>query len=488
MKIWSKDATGADLGQPVVSYETLSTTTLSIPVLKDLVQAGDGIVLLAAGAASYRIMFPAPFVQPIGEYVVATFIATAITLFMLRKSHFYSLERLHTLTDLITDLFRVVVPGAVGGAACLLTLRTGMATSAIWAIEWTACGTILSSLYRALIGISVRGWLRAGRLDQNVAVVGTGDLSSAFIASVSRDKKSRTRVFGCYSPVPVEATDDVRGDLDTLVLDCRLHRVDAIAIALPASQSDLIRSVVAKVRSCIADVFIVSDLCRLHVNEGVPGPLDISPVVSVIERPLRDWKLVQKAVFDRVVAALLLTMLLPILLVVALLIRLEGPGPILFRQMRMGLNNNLFRIYKFRTMHSHMTDRLSFRQTSRFDPRVTRVGRVIRRLSIDELPQLLNVLLGDMSLVGPRPHAPGTRLGDRKVDIVVATYAQRHRVKPGITGLAQVSGYRGEMTTEEQVIERIKYDLEYIDNWSIWQDIKIMFLTVLRESRSRNAY
>jgi hypothetical protein len=337
MKIWSKDATGADLGQSVASYETLSSTTLSIPVLKDLVQAGDGLVLLAAGAAAYWVMFPAVFAQPVGEYVIATFIATATTLFLLRKSHFYNLDRLHHLTDIVTKLFRVAAVGAAGGAGCLLTLRIGVATSALWAIEWTACATMLSAMYRALLGVSVRGWLRAGRLDQNVAVVGTGELSSAFIASVSRDKKSRTRVFGCYSPVPVEPTDDVRGDLDTLVLDCRLHRIDAIAIALPASQSDQIRAVVGKVRACIADVFIVSDLCRLHVAEGIPGGLDIRPVVSVIERPLRDWKLVQKAVFDRVVAAVLLVMLFPILVVVALLIRLEGPGPILFRQMRMGL-------------------------------------------------------------------------------------------------------------------------------------------------------
>jgi Undecaprenyl-phosphate glucose phosphotransferase len=469
-----------------MSYPTTSRGTFSILVFKDLVQFGDGLCLLIAGALAYWLVQPGDAMEPFGEYLIATLIATAMTLYVLRSDQLYSLDRLPQLSRLFAKGLRAVVVGAIGGGACLLILRLAPTTVGLWATKWTAFGTAMFVIYRGLLAASVRGWLRSGRLDQNVAVVGTGELSAAFIKSVQSNKTSRTRVLGCYSAVPVEPNEDVRGDLDTLMLDCRLHRVDAIAIALPASQADQIRQIVGKVRSCLADVFIVSDLCRLHLGET--GGSELGPVVSVMERPLRDWKLVQKAVFDRVFAALLLVLLMPLLCVTALLIRIEGPGPILFRQMRMGLNNNLFRIYKFRTMHAHMTDRMSFRQTSRTDPRVTRVGRVIRKLSIDELPQLLNVLLGDMSLVGPRPHAPGTRLGDRKVDLVVATYAQRHRVKPGITGLAQVKGYRGEMTTEAQVIERIKYDLEYIENWSIWKDIKIMVMTVIRETRSRNAY
>jgi Undecaprenyl-phosphate glucose phosphotransferase len=492
MKIWFHDATAADPTRTPMSYPTSRPRTFSIPVFKDLVQFGDFLMLMAAGALAYWMVRPegqnSLFAEPFGEFLIATVNATAITLYVLRRGQLYSLDRLPQMSSLLTSGLRAVLAGAFWAACCLLVLRVAPPVVGIWAAKWSACGTLAFALYRGLIAVSVRGWMRTGRLDQNVAVVGTGELSAAFIKSVQSDKTSRTRVLGCYSATPVEPTEDVRGDLDTLMLDCRLHRVDAIAIALPASQADQIRQVVGKVRSCLADVFIVSDHCRLHLGESIPGNLDIGPVISVLERPLRDWDLVQKSVFDRVVATLLLILLMPLLCVVAILIRIEGPGPILFRQMRMGLNNNLFRIYKFRTMHAHMTDRLSFRQTSRSDPRVTKVGRVIRKLSIDELPQLLNVLLGDMSLVGPRPHAPGTRLGDRKVDLVVATYAQRHRVKPGITGLAQIKGYRGEMTTEEQVIERVKYDLEYIENWSIWLDIKIMFWTVIRETRSRNAY
>jgi Undecaprenyl-phosphate glucose phosphotransferase len=487
MKIWSRDARPAESLQSPISYASASRGPFSIPVFKDLVRVGDTLVLMTAAALTYLIISPTIRTQPTGEYVVASFVAIVVAMFGLRNTELYALDRLRSLTILLSRGFRAAVQGGTCGAGCLLILRVDWLVAAFWITQWTACATISFALFRTILSASLSGWLNAGRLDQNVAVVGVGDLSSAFIQSIHHDRKSRTRVVGRYSPTPCDISDDVRGDLDTLMLDCRLHRIDAIVIALPPTETQQIKEIIAKVRSCLADVFIVSDLCRLYLGATSPDQQDVS-LLPVSERPLRDWHLIQKAVFDRVVAAILLVLLMPLLSVVAAMIRIEGPGPILFRQMRMGLNNNLFRIYKFRTMHTHMTDRLSFRQTSRSDPRVTKVGRVIRRLSIDELPQLLNVLLGDMSLVGPRPHAPGTRLGDRKVDLIVATYAQRHRVKPGITGLAQVSGYRGEMTTEEQVIERIRYDLAYIENWSIWLDIKIMFWTVIRESRGHNAY
>jgi lipopolysaccharide/colanic/teichoic acid biosynthesis glycosyltransferase len=177
-----------------------------------------------------------------------------------------------------------------------------------------------------------------------------------------------------------------------------------------------------------------------------------------------------------------------VLLVTALLIKLESRGPVLFLQPRMGFNNKLFLCYKFRSMYNDQTDMLADQQTTRDDPRITRVGRVIRKLSIDELPQLLNVVNGTMSLVGPRPHAPNTKAADRLFTEVVQQYAVRHRVKPGITGWAQVNGWRGETTTVEQIEQRVACDLFYIENWSIRMDLKIMLMTVLREVRSRNAY
>ena len=204
--------------------------------------------------------------------------------------------------------------------------------------------------------------------------------------------------------------------------------------------------------------------------------------------PVDEWQRKQKTVFDCLVATCMLLLLAPFLVAVALLIALDSPGPVLFRQARTGLNNRPFMILKFRTMHHSMADALAEQQTTRNDPRVTRIGGMLRRLSIDELPQLLNVLRGDMSLVGPRPHAPNTKAAGQLFTDVVLNYALRHQVKPGITGWAQVNGWRGETKTVEEIQARVDHDLHYIQNWSMAFDVKIMLLTLLREVRSKTAF
>jgi lipopolysaccharide/colanic/teichoic acid biosynthesis glycosyltransferase len=171
----------------------------------------------------------------------------------------------------------------------------------------------------------------------------------------------------------------------------------------------------------------------------------------------------------------------PLLMSVAIAIKLTSPGPVLFSQYRYGYRNKRFRIYKFRTMYAHLGDRAGTRQVTRQDPRVTAVGNLLRHTSLDELPQLLNVLRGDMSLVGPRPHVPGMLAGGLLYEQLVPYYFQRHAVRPGITGLAQVSGYRGDTTQADDAIARIDCDLDYIESWSPWSDIKIIANTCRRE-------
>jgi polysaccharide biosynthesis protein PslA len=176
------------------------------------------------------------------------------------------------------------------------------------------------------------------------------------------------------------------------------------------------------------------------------------------------------------------------LLATALAIRLETPGNALFRQRRIGFANVGFDMWKLRTMHQHESEPGWLMQATRNDKRFTRLGIVLRQLSIDELPQLLNVLRGDMSLVGPRPHAPGTHAGAKPFEMVTPYYAERHRVRPGMTGLAQVRGWRGETETEEKLLRRVESDLEYIDNWSLWLDLVILARTIMPVFAARNAY
>jgi exopolysaccharide biosynthesis polyprenyl glycosylphosphotransferase len=209
---------------------------------------------------------------------------------------------------------------------------------------------------------------------------------------------------------------------------------------------------------------------------------------EIASKPQSGWGYFIKTASDRILGSLILIAILPLLAIIALAIKLTSPGPVFFSQQRLGFNNNTFRILKFRTMYTHLQDDHAEQLTTKKDPRVTPVGAFLRRWSLDELPQILNVLTGDMSLVGPRPHAAKAKAGTKLYEHVLDTYAQRHRVKPGITGWAQVNGWRGETDTEEKLIRRVEHDLSYIENWSPVLDLKILVLTVWAVLRGDGAY
>ena len=210
--------------------------------------------------------------------------------------------------------------------------------------------------------------------------------------------------------------------------------------------------------------------------------------LNVIDQPLRDWRSIAKTVEDRILGALILTLIAPLMVAIALLIRLDSPGPALFRQKRYGFNNQLIEVLKFRTMYQEMSDSNAERLTQRNDPRITRVGAFLRRTSLDELPQFLNVLRGDMSIVGPRPHALSAKAGTLLYQEAVKYYDARHRMKPGITGWAQVNGWRGETDTLEQIRKRVEHDLYYIEHWSIAFDLWIVARTIVGGFSGRNAF
>jgi exopolysaccharide biosynthesis polyprenyl glycosylphosphotransferase len=212
-------------------------------------------------------------------------------------------------------------------------------------------------------------------------------------------------------------------------------------------------------------------------------------MLDVFDKPLADWDVIIKLVFDKIVGTIALIVLSPILLATAIAIKLESRGPIFFRRKRYGFNNELVEIFKFRSMHANWLDFDASKLVTRDDPRVTRVGRFIRKSSIDELPQLFNVgFKGDLSLVGPRPHAIHAKAADRKYDEVVDGYFARHRVKPGITGWAQVRGWRGETDTHKKIQQRVDHDLYYIENWSILLDIFILAITPAALFKTSNAF
>src|SRR5205823_894157 len=213
------------------------------------------------------------------------------------------------------------------------------------------------------------------------------------------------------------------------------------------------------------------------------------PVLDVLDRPIADWNYVAKWLFDRVVGALLLIVALPVMAACAIAIKLDSHGPVFFRQKRYGFNNELIEVFKFRSMYIDQADATAAKLVIKDDPRVTRVGRILRKMSLDELPQLINVAIkGDLSLVGPRPHALHAKAENQLYDEVVDGYFARHRVKPGITGWAQVNGWRGETDTSEKIQRRVEHDLYYIENWSVLFDCYILARTPFALLAAENAY
>ena len=227
---------------------------------------------------------------------------------------------------------------------------------------------------------------------------------------------------------------------------------------------------------------------KLQLRDRAYNYIGDVPFLPVFDKPMSDWDIALKSLFDRVVAATLIVLASPLLLALALGVKLSSPGPVFFVQTRYGFNNEKFGVFKFRSMYSDRCDAHADRLVTRGDPRVTRFGAFIRRTSLDELPQLFNVLRGDLSLVGPRPHALKGKAAGMIYEQVVEGYFARHRVRPGITGWAQINGWRGETDTVEKIEQRVAHDLHYIENWSLWMDIKILASTPWSVLHGKNAF
>jgi putative colanic acid biosysnthesis UDP-glucose lipid carrier transferase len=282
----------------------------------------------------------------------------------------------------------------------------------------------------------------------------------------------------------MEADAELIGSLSDMSQYVRDNRTDVIFVALPIRHVKRVMDLLDDLRDTTASIYYVPDVFVFHLIQARASDIDGIPVVAMFETPFYGYRGVAKRVTDVGFAALILLLLLPLLVVIALAIKLSSPGPIIFKQRRYGLDGKEIAVYKFRTMQV-TEDGDQIRQASKSDSRITRVGGVLRRKSMDELPQLINVLQGRMSLVGPRPHAVAHNEEYRKL---IKGYMLRHKVLPGITGLAQVNGWRGETLNLEEMEARVNYDLDYLRHWSLLLDIKIILLTIVKVLRDDKAY
>jgi len=336
-------------------------------------------------------------------------------------------------------------------------------------------------------------WQAAGHLSTSVVVFGADTIGQRLVKVVREDYPDSVSVVGVFDdrvqrvPGHVQGIP-VDGGIDALIEFVKATpAVDKVLIALPMSAEGRILQLLTKLRSLAVDVALVPDFVGMRLDKQIARD-GTPPILSVLRKPQSELDWLVKRSFDFATSLGLLIALSPLLALTALAIRLDSPGPILFRQPRLGLNNKEFNVLKFRSMYVEQSDLEAREQTKRNDARVTRVGAWLRRLSIDELPQLFNVLAGDMSLVGPRPHALGMQVKDRLCDEIVREYAVRHRMRPGITGWAQVRGLRGAVDEPALLEARVHHDIYYIDNWSFFFDLRILVMTVVEVVRPRNAF
>lgn len=349
-------------------------------------------------------------------------------------------------------------------------------------VYWALGMPLFLLLYKLLCTNLFEHLARVGYFARNVVIIGAGKHAEGLIRKLRSAEPEQLNIRGLFDdrrgriPTAIEGVP-VRGTTDDLIDFVRREAIDEVLIALPLADGERLISLRHKLQTLAIDA-------RLSI-EPLPGDfrartvdyLGNVRVLDVVERPLKGWDGIVKVILDKLLSLICLICFIPLMLLTAALIKLDSRGPVFFVQKRFGRNNCVINVLKFRTMHLSHGDPSGQRRTIRNDPRVTRVGRALRRLSLDELPQLINVIRGDMSLVGPRPHAIAMMAGDQLYHEVVADYPRRHRVKPGITGWAQVNGSRGEIDTLAKAHTRVQLDLYYINHWSVWLDVRILLKT-----------
>ncbi len=470
-------------------------STLSIPVLSGLCRAADVLVVSIASIGIGLALRRVSGTPMWGEFIVVSAIAIAVYRVVAERMKVY---RLATLLDPFTHLSELAAAISAGVLACMVTLvllhhhTPDLPYLITQPFAWGLGSGATLLAYRSIVALRLQALHGAGRLTTRVAIIGANAASLKFIQETAGN--ASTTIVGIYDDRATRLPDYVtrewlRGSVDDLVALAKTASIDAIVIALPLSATDRIAATRERLAGIAADIFLTTDVPALSYAGAQSLVLGSSAVLSVSSRPLKDWPAFKKACFDRVASALFLLAACPMIVVIAIMVKLESRGPILFRQDREGLNGTTFTMLKFRTMYCR-TENDEFIQATANDRRVTRIGYWLRRFSLDELPQLWNVLRGDMSLVGPRPHLATTRVGNCMFRDV-PHYQARHRMKPGLTGWAQVQGLRGETRTERDIVERVAQDLYYIDNWSLGLDLKIIARTLLREifvSSSGKAY
>jgi Undecaprenyl-phosphate glucose phosphotransferase len=466
---------------------------ISPVVLIGLVRLGEFLIAAGVGAATY-----AAYLYPNDEagltYATAIVLVSIAAVLTFQGLDIYSItafrSHIHQLTRLAlgwTLVFLVAFAISFFGKFDVMFSR-------LWVASWYTLGLVCLLIGRLALTAMVRQWAREGRLVRRVVIVGGGKEGESLVRALQSESDSDVRICGVFddrggerSP-PVVAGVPKLGTVEDLIQFTRLTRIDLVLVSLPLTAEERVLQMVRKLWVLPLDVRLAAHMNRLRFRPRAYSYIGNVPVLDIFDKPIADWNMVVKTLFDRVVGLLILILLSPLMVATAIAVKLDSPGPVFFRQRRLGFNNEIIEIFKFRSLYHEHADPHARQVVTKDDSRVTRVGRFIRKTSLDELPQLFNVLRGELSLVGPRPHAIEAPTENRLWEEVVDSYFARHRVRPGLTGWAQINGWRGELDTPEKLENRVECDLYYIENWSLGFDLYILMRTPFALMRSENAY
>ena len=468
-------------------------TRWSRPVAADIVGLGDATaILLGAGVpATIHTTFGSLEIPATTIIRIALLVAVIVYL-CLRNWNMYPTNGMHDFPVRPLALFSALAIAMVAVIGIGLPFNQGNFFHAwIWSLSWFGASFLLLLANRGLANVTLAWLTRSGRFDTRIAVFGAGEVAHRVHLHL-RDSKLGIALAGVYDDRKDEDRRDdagleISGRLDDLLRAGRSGEIDEIIIALPQAAARRIAQIALSLEQLPVSIHIVTHISSDFVSSSsahkVSG-LGSVGLLDVKSKPLSDWSPLIKRIEDYGLGLIFLILALPLIGIIALLIKLESSGPVFFRQHRRGLNQKVIDVIKFRTM-TVLENGPDIKQATENDPRITGVGWWLRRTSLDELPQLINVLKGEMSIVGPRPHAVAH---DEAWEQLMAQYSNRHQVKPGITGLAQVRGLRGITHDNNSIEERVRNDLEYIAKWSLWLDIKIICRTLVTIFNGRNAH
>ncbi|QIE22010.1 UDP-glucose:undecaprenyl-phosphate glucose-1-phosphate transferase [Caballeronia sp. SBC1] len=446
------------------------------------------VVLIAVGAAVAMLFRPAGEAHPLGDgSFVAISIASALLLFPL--FHVYQSWRGRSKLMLVCRILLAWLVAQVCAGVVMFALhRTGF-VSRLWVGWWTLNTGAALVVSRFIVHLIQSRMRHAGYDLRAVGVVGVGAHCENVVAKIAASPTSGFRMAVSFISQPTIQLDmpgmSVCRDLKAFAAAIRAKKVPEVWVALPMSEEQALRNVLEEFSGDLVNIRFIPDVRSLAMFDGEMVELMGAPAINLVAPPLSGPALLQKAIFDRMFAAFALILISPLVIAIAIAVKLSSHGPVFFRQTRKGADGKSFRIFKFRTMRSHVQKAGVIQQATRNDPRITPLGGFLRRTSLDELPQFLNVLRGEMSVVGPRPHATEH---DDYYQKIVDGYIHRYRIKPGITGWAQVNGFRGETDRIEKMQGRVEYDMYYIRNWSLKLDIRIVIATFIKGLVHRNAY